>query len=295
MRHIIKRYQIYIFLLGMVVSIITPLFYSLNLDYKNLQHDNSILFSDKCRLKYSLKIKNENLEILRKELEEQKSKYAQLDARIALLQSFLIREGVNEKQIHDDREYYVEELASELTARYMLLQVIPSGSPMKYKRVSSSYGERYHPILRENKFHRGIDLTCQLGTPIIAPADGVVEMVRPSKQGYGNFIMLRHNFGFMTSYAHLSQFKVNKGEFVRKGDIIGNCGNSGNSTGPHLHYEVHFSGMLLNPRTFINWSLGDFTLLFEKEKRINWSKLFLIITRNVEQLKSTLNSQVTMK
>ncbi|MCA7113251.1 M23 family metallopeptidase, partial [Staphylococcus aureus] len=84
---------------------------------------------------------------------------------------------------------------------------------------------------------------------ILAPADGVVETVRPGNKGYGNYLTLRHSFGFSSSFAHLNKFNVKSGQFVSKGDVIAQCGNSGNSTGPHLHYEVRFLGRTLNPQS----------------------------------------------
>ncbi|HHP0478618.1 M23 family metallopeptidase [Vibrio campbellii] len=172
----------------------------------------------------------------------------------------------------------------DIKARRVVLFSIPNGSPLKYRRISSLYGERHHPIYGKQKFHQGIDLVCRIGDPIIAPADGVVEIARLSSKGYGNFLTVRHGFGFMTSYAHLSSFKVKSGNFVRKGEVIATCGNSGNSTGPHLHYEVRFIGRLLDPKTLMDWSMKDFMLPFEKEKIVNWRELIALMDKNIEQM-----------
>jgi murein DD-endopeptidase MepM/ murein hydrolase activator NlpD len=130
-------------------------------------------------------------------------------------------------------------------------------------------------------------LTCKVGEQILAPADGVIETVRPSKQGYGNYMTVRHAFGFMSSYAHLHRFKAKSGQFVSKGDVIATCGNSGNSTGPHLHYEVRFLGRTLNPQYLMDWSPENFDYVFEKEKKVQWGPL-------VELIDSVVRLQVNL-
>ncbi|WP_245879917.1 M23 family metallopeptidase [Vibrio gangliei] len=168
-----------------------------------------------------------------------------------------------------------------------LFRMIPNDTPVDYKRVSSPYGERTHPISGKWSRHLGMDLTCPRGTPIFSTADGVVEITRPSNQGYGNMIKIRHAFGFMTLYAHLNQFAVKTGQFVEKGDRIGFCGSSGNSTGSHLHYEVRFIGKTLNPKDFMQWQPSDIAQLFEQQKQVPWTSL-------IAQLTSTVNQQVLL-
>lgn len=159
------------------------------------------------------------------------------------------------------------------SARQAMLQLVPNGSPLEYTRLSSRFGSRTHPILGSQQHHNGIDLSTKRGTPIYAPADGVVEIVRPSKQGYGNLLKIRHAFGFSTLYAHLDEFKVINGHFVHKGQLIATAGNTGTSTAPHLHYEVHFLDRALNPKNFIDWDATNFDLVFEKERSIKWDSL----------------------
>lgn len=179
--------------------------------------------------------------------------------------------------LEHQREYDLESRLDIATvnssARMAMLQLVPNGSPLEFDRRSSRYGVRTHPILGKRKHHNGIDLTAPRGTPIYAPADGVVELVRKSNSGYGNLLKIRHAFGFATLYAHLHDFKVSSGTFVHKGQLIATSGNTGSSTAPHLHYEVHFLERSLNPQHFLDWDSGNFDLIFEKERSIRWDSL----------------------
>ena len=240
----------------------------------------SSVVADNARLQTQYQM---NVDALVYQLERKREQLNRLDARLEEVErSFDVGLPVSLPLASTQDRMAAAEL--DISARQALLLSIPNGSPLKYQRISSLYGKRYHPIYGKQKFHQGIDLVCRIGDPIIAPADGVIETVRPSKKGFGNFLTVRHGFGFMTSYAHLSRFKVRSGDFVRKGEVIATCGNSGNSTGPHLHYEVRFAGRLLNPKNLMDWSIRDFSLPFEKEKRVNWSELAALVEQNVEQM-----------
>lgn len=163
------------------------------------------------------------------------------------------------------------------SARMAMLQLVPNGSPLDFNKRSSRYGVRTHPILGKRQHHNGIDLTAPKGTAIYAPADGVVEVVRRSNSGYGNLLKIRHAFGFATLYAHLDNFNVASGTFVHKGQLIATAGNTGSSTAPHLHYEIHFLDRSLNPQHFMEWDSGNFDLLFEKERSIKWDSLVTML------------------
>ncbi|MEF1193007.1 M23 family metallopeptidase, partial [Vibrio parahaemolyticus] len=145
------------------------------------------------------------------------------------------------------------------------------------------FGKRIHPVTKVAKMHRGLDFAVNIGTKIYAPADGVVEVTRRSNTGSGNFLRLQHSFGFTSSYSHLKKFKVQSGQFVRKGDLIGISGNSGLSSGPHLHYEVRFVGRALNPKPFVDWSLNNFEDIFTKERKIRWESLIKTVEQRVAQ------------
>ncbi|UOO81826.1 peptidoglycan DD-metalloendopeptidase family protein [Uruburuella testudinis] len=122
-----------------------------------------------------------------------------------------------------------------------------STQPVSYTRISSPYGVRFHPVLRTVKMHTGIDYAAPTGTPIKAPADGVMTF-KGWKGGYGNTVVLQHSNGVETLYGHMSAFSPAGGS-VRAGDIIGYVGSTGRSTGPHLHYEARVNGQAVNPAT----------------------------------------------
>jgi murein DD-endopeptidase MepM/ murein hydrolase activator NlpD len=127
---------------------------------------------------------------------------------------------------------------------------IPSIAPVQGFRLSSSYGEREHPVLGGHRMHKGLDLAVPSGTPVRAPADGVVERASWFSS-YGNFIEIEHGGNMETRYGHLSAYNVVEGQHVHKGDVIGYVGSTGRSTGPHLHYEVRIGGEAVDPTPYM--------------------------------------------
>lgn len=123
--------------------------------------------------------------------------------------------------------------------------------PLQYRaRISSHFNpRRFHPVTRRVAPHKGVDFSVPIGTPIIAPADGVVEHIAYQARGAGRYIKLRHGGQYTTVYMHLSRTLVKVGQSVKKGDRIALSGNTGRSTGPHLHYEFHINGHPVNPMT----------------------------------------------
>ena len=170
-------------------------------------------------------------------------------------------------------ESRLDTAAIHSSVRVVMLTQIPSGPPVKNARISSGYGYRIHPITGKKKFHRGQDFAVKRGTKIYAPADGAIEVVRASKEGSGNFIRIFHTYGFSSSYSHLSKFAVKRGDFVKKGDLIGYSGNTGISSGPHLHYEVRFVGRSLDPKPFVDWNVDNFDIIFKKIRGVRWESL----------------------
>ncbi len=128
--------------------------------------------------------------------------------------------------------------------------------PQKFmKQMASGYGYRRDPIYGTSKFHEGLDFAAERGTPVYATADGEVRMAG-WQSGYGNLIEIDHGYNYVTRYAHLSKFRVKPGTKVKRGDLIGEVGNTGKSTGNHLHYEVRYKGSPQNP---LNYYFMDIT------------------------------------
>jgi murein DD-endopeptidase MepM/ murein hydrolase activator NlpD len=134
-----------------------------------------------------------------------------------------------------------------------LLAAIPAIQPVRnenLKRMVSGFGYRTDPFTKTRKMHEGMDFTATTGTPIYATGDGFVAKADNTASGFGNHIVIRHGFGYETLYAHLSRYKCRAGQSVKRGDIIGYVGSTGRSEGPHLHYEVHKNGKVVNPLNF---------------------------------------------
>ena len=162
--------------------------------------------------------------------------------------------------------------------RTYMLRLIPNGSPLKETKVTAKFGYRIHPIIKKRRFHRGIDLKAKRKTAVYATADGVVKFVQSKNKGaFGRVVIISHNYGFETVYAHLRKTKVKIGDVVKKGDLIALSGNSGRSTGPHLHYEVRYASKVLDPKNFIEWNLKNYESIFNKERRVKWESLVSLI------------------
>ncbi len=125
-----------------------------------------------------------------------------------------------------------------------------SGRPIKKGWLSSPYGNRADPFTGKKDWHPGIDFAALSGTEVVSTAAGVVTTVG-SKSGYGKFIEINHGDGFSTRYAHNRELLVKKGDMVKKGQVIAKVGNTGRSTGPHVHYEIMRNGKKLNPYRYI--------------------------------------------
>ena len=132
--------------------------------------------------------------------------------------------------------------------------IVPAIWPIdrtKLKNISSQYGMRHHPTLGITRMHEGIDLTAPIGTAVYATGYGTVSQSQV-RNGYGELIEIDHGFGYKTRYAHLSARFVKVGEKVSRGQVIGEVGNTGVSSGPHLHYEVRYRDNTVNPINYFN-------------------------------------------
>ncbi|WP_419241624.1 M23 family metallopeptidase [Cardinium endosymbiont of Nabis limbatus] len=140
-----------------------------------------------------------------------------------------------------------------------ILSSTPSFPPLSnkdLKRVSATFGMRLHPFHKIYKMHKGIDFSAPIHTPIYAAANGHVKWIKKDKKGYGNHLLIEHGNGFQTHYAHMHMVTVKERQLIKRGKQIGTVGNSGDSTGPHLHYEVYCNGRLVDP---LQYFVGELT------------------------------------
>ena len=147
----------------------------------------------------------------------------------------------------------VREIGTLLNSQNALLTEIPSVWPIRggLGHISMLFGQNINPFTGQNYIHKGIDIsTYRSGDPIVATADGQV-VTLDYDSGFGNYVIIRHKYGYFTRYAHMQSFRVRIGQWVQQGDLIGYIGNTGLSTGPHLHYEVHIGSDVVDPINFI--------------------------------------------
>jgi len=149
----------------------------------------------------------------------------------------------------EKQERSLRELQEYFDDRHSLLATTPSIWPTR-GWLTSEFGVRLDPVAAERKMHEGMDVATPHGQPVVAPSDGTV-VFRGMEGGYGNVLVIDHGYGVKTRYGHLSQVLVALGERVKRGARIASVGNTGKSTGPHLHYEVRVNGIAENPRKFI--------------------------------------------
>jgi murein DD-endopeptidase MepM/ murein hydrolase activator NlpD len=143
------------------------------------------------------------------------------------------------------QEKYLTELKDLVGARKAQWASTPSVWPVR-GWVSSGFGRRVSPFTGQDTMHGGLDISAPMSTPVKAPASGIVVVAGPEKS-LGNVIIVSHGYGYKTTYGHLSKIKVRAGQTVKRGEIIGEVGNTGLSTGPHLHYEIEVNGAGIDP------------------------------------------------
>lgn len=153
-----------------------------------------------------------------------------------------------------DRQLYIQsqsfdEVVTLCKEHDDMLKCIPAIQPVSnkdLKKTASGYGVRVDPIYKTTKFHEGMDFSANIGTPIYATGNGTVTKAG-WQSGYGRVVVINHGYGYETLYAHMNKINVRVGQKVTRGEVIGEVGNTGKSTGPHLHYEVHVKGRVVNP------------------------------------------------
>ena len=240
-------------------------------------------------LRYELERKNELLVKKNKELQQTIAKKEQeLGELVAKIRNIEEMMGIKEEPVvvaslskpKEKATRLLSKIEADMKVRNYMFKHIPNGPPIFGRlRITSRYGYRYHPIIRRRKFHAGIDLGARYGQPVVATANGIIEYAG-WKSGYGKTVIIQHNFGFKTVYAHLSAIKVRVGQYVRKGQIIGRAGSTGRSTGTHVHYEVRYLQRPINPIYFIKWKKKNYKNIFKKVRVVRWAYLVKVISRN---------------
>lgn len=154
----------------------------------------------------------------------------------------------------------IEQIGKMLENQNTLFTEIPSIWPVQNPNahISMAFGPNLHPITGQWYIHKGLDFsTWRSGDPVIATANGQV-VTTAYDMSFGNYIVIKHKHGMYTRYAHLSSIRVHKGQFVEQRDVIGTIGNTGVTTGPHLHYEVHIGSDVVDPAKYVNVKLSNF-------------------------------------
>lgn len=225
---------------------------------------------------------SERMEIASLAIASREKEFKELGAKVENIEGMFGIEKKGEKG--DDGKSLMErvDIASiTATQKKLMLDSIPNGSPITHKGLSSGFGNRIHPTLNRPEFHPGLDMRAPQGTEVFATADGVVELAgKDNDNGYGVLVILRHNYGFRTTFGHLSKVAVQAGDFVKKGDLVAYSGNTGLSSGPHLHYEVRFLHTTLNPAHFVEWNLDNYEVVF-REKQVKWPSLVSLINQRL--------------
>jgi murein DD-endopeptidase MepM/ murein hydrolase activator NlpD len=230
-------------------------------EYENMKNYNEALYETMTHIQ-------ENLELKEQALSDANMRMHQIEELIGLAPS----DDIELKQRISQAELSSQQIAS-------IFKYIPNGSPIEYKGITSKYGYRKHPKTKKRSFHNGTDMKAAMKTPIYATADGVIEYAGYNRNsGYGRLIIISHNFGFRTFFGHLSKIVAKQATYVKKGDLIGYTGNSGLSSGPHLHYEIRYLQHTVNPYWFIKWNVENFREIFTKVKRVPWKTLIKTVS-----------------
>jgi murein DD-endopeptidase MepM/ murein hydrolase activator NlpD len=205
---------------------------------KNIPDSSQNIAQNKSGLPSEIALISEELEPRDPEREVLKKQYLELDAQITTLTAQAL---TLEQTLQDQYESLVDQKA--------FLSAIPTRKPA-VGYFTSGFGIRRAPIGGKIKMHEGLDIANHPGTPIKAAADGVIAFA-DGKAGYGQTVIIDHGYGVETLYAHTAKILVKKGAKVKRGEAIALLGNSGRSTGPHLHYEVKVNGLPVDPLTYI--------------------------------------------
>ncbi len=231
--------------------------------YNELLQINNDLIENFNYSKEAIELQEETLAQKRMEVDELSSSLNAIETLIGIApdKNASIEDRINVAQLNTEH-------------KATLLQFIPNGSPIVYNGITSKYGYRIHPLLQRKEFHKGTDMKAKMNTPVYATADGMVEWASTHKKsGYGKLIIMQHNYGFKSYFGHLNKIVVKSKQFVRKGELIGYTGNTGRSSGPHLHYEIRYFYQTINPYWFIKWTVENYDEIFNQTTKLPWNSI----------------------
>jgi murein DD-endopeptidase MepM/ murein hydrolase activator NlpD len=185
------------------------------------------------------------------EMENEARLIASMDQSTLVKSIIATLNKVSARMTFQEKSY--SEIEGMIRNKEKLLAATPAIQPVAnrdLKRIASGFGRRIDPVYKTVKFHAGLDFSAPQGTPVYATADGRVKTSGNLGNGFGNHVVINHGYGYETLYGHLVRLKARVGQVVKRGEVIGWVGNTGKSTGPHLHYEVHKGGRPIDPIYF---------------------------------------------
>ena len=211
------------------------------------------------------------------------AEYSEVEHRLARVEQMVNPDGDTaanqENKENQTLATRMDTTAFSVQQETILHNNIPNGYPLNGQFITSKFGNRIHPVTKVKSFHNGVDIRAKKRANVRATADGIVRAANYTKLS-GNRVSIRHNFGFESYYAHLHKMTVKPGDIIHKGEVVGISGNSGQSVGPHLHYEIRFLGKPINPIEFLKWEFGSHEI-FTQVKDIQWPSLINLINKQI--------------
>lgn len=276
-----KKIFVYV-LLGLFVLIVTSFFLMTYL-MKQIQEISAT--KEQITQKYRTTFyQNKNL---KEQIDARSLELINISKRVDDLED-IVSLSKNVDEAFDEKDF---ELQLTPTQKKILLQIVPNGNPIKGNAKIVSVKMRPHPTKGVYNIDSGIDYITPSRTPVYATADGIVDLSRLGTRGYGKFIKLTHAYGFSSMYAHLSETTVKKGDFVQKGQLIGYSGNTGNSNGARLYYEIRFVGGYQNALNYAQWGEENFESIFNQQTHVRWKRLLWALD-DLKQLQDYRNASL---